>query len=60
MITELETERDQWKRCAAPMLDAYLDRSGQLGAEVMAGYRKILVDAHRTTPVELRQDRVPK
>ena len=60
MVELTKDERDQWKRCAAPMLDAYLDRSGQLGAEVMAGYRKILVDAHRTTPVELRQDRVPK
>jgi hypothetical protein len=36
------------------MLDGYLDRSGQLGAEVIAGYRKILVDAYRNTPVELQ------
>jgi C4-dicarboxylate-binding protein DctP len=54
MVELTKDERDQWKRCAAPMLDGYLDRSGQLGAEVMAGYRKILVDAYRNTPVELR------
>jgi C4-dicarboxylate-binding protein DctP len=54
MVELTKDERDQWKRCAAPMLDGYLDRSGQLGAEVIAGYRKILVDAYRNTPVELR------
>jgi len=44
---------DKWKFCAAPMLEAYLDRSGELGAQVMAGYRKILVDAYRTTPSQV-------
>jgi C4-dicarboxylate-binding protein DctP len=42
--------QDAWKRCAAPILEAFLERSGELGAQVMAGYRKLLVEAYRTTP----------
>jgi C4-dicarboxylate-binding protein DctP len=37
-------EQDQWKFCAAPMVEAYLDRAGELGARVMSGYRKLLVE----------------
>jgi C4-dicarboxylate-binding protein DctP len=44
---------DQWKSCAAPMLEAYLNRSGELGAKVMAGYRKIIVEAYRAAPPQL-------
>jgi C4-dicarboxylate-binding protein DctP len=48
-MVELTTdEQDAWKRCAAPILEAFLERSGQLGAEVMAGYRKLLVEAYRS------------
>jgi TRAP-type C4-dicarboxylate transport system substrate-binding protein len=50
-LVELKTQDlDQWKFCAAPMLEAYLTRSGQLGESVMAGYRKVLVEAHRAIP----------
>jgi C4-dicarboxylate-binding protein DctP len=45
--------QDQWKFCAAPMLDAYLDRSGELGARVIAGYRKILLETQNSSPFQL-------
>jgi C4-dicarboxylate-binding protein DctP len=50
-LTNIEVDR--WKACAAPMLEAYLHKSGELGANVMAGYRKILVDAYRAPPLHL-------
>jgi C4-dicarboxylate-binding protein DctP len=51
-IVELTTGegQDAWKRCAAPILEGYLERSGWLGAEVLAGYRKLLVEAYRSIP----------
>jgi C4-dicarboxylate-binding protein DctP len=51
-VTKSELQ-DQWKFCAAPMLDAYLDRSGELGARVMAGYRKILMETQGASPFQL-------
>jgi C4-dicarboxylate-binding protein DctP len=57
-LVELTTaDLDRWKDCAAPKLEAYLDRSGPLGAQVMAGYRQLLVEVHRKTPPELGQPR---
>jgi C4-dicarboxylate-binding protein DctP len=53
-ITSRELE-DLWKFCAAPMLEAYLDRSGELGARVMAGYRKVLVDTQASAPFRLER-----
>ena len=38
-LTKTE-DLDRWKACAAPMLEAYLHRSGELGAKVMEGYRQ--------------------
>ena len=49
---------DRWKACAAPKLEAYLDRSGPLGAQVMAGYRQLLVEVHRKTPPQPGQHRL--
>jgi C4-dicarboxylate-binding protein DctP len=45
--------QDLWKFCAAPMLEAYLDRSGELGARVIAGYRKILLETQKSVPFQL-------
>jgi C4-dicarboxylate-binding protein DctP len=36
-----------WKNCAAPMLESFGQRSGDLGQKVMNGYRRILVDVYR-------------
>jgi TRAP-type C4-dicarboxylate transport system substrate-binding protein len=48
-LVELTTaDCDLWKYCAAPLLEEYLDRSGPLGAQVMAGYRQLLVEVYRT------------
>jgi TRAP-type C4-dicarboxylate transport system substrate-binding protein len=60
MVELSREEVDSWKDCAAPILDAYLERSGPLGARVMAGYRKLLVEAHRTTPPQRREVGGPK
>jgi C4-dicarboxylate-binding protein DctP len=57
-LVEMTTaDWNQWKYCAAPMLDAYLDRSGPLGAQVLSGYRQLLVEAYRKAPPEPGQDR---
>src|SRR5262249_39933928 len=57
-LVELTTaDWNQWKYCAAPMLDAYLDRSGPLGAQVISGYRQLLVEAYRKIPPGPGQDR---
>jgi C4-dicarboxylate-binding protein DctP len=57
-LVELTTaDLDRWKHCAAPKLEAYLDRSGSLGVQVMAGYRQLLVEVHRKTPPEPGQHR---
>jgi C4-dicarboxylate-binding protein DctP len=59
-IVELApSAQQQWKYCAAPMLESYLSRSGRLGAEVMAGYRKILQDVNRTAPAQARMGGAP-
>jgi C4-dicarboxylate-binding protein DctP len=47
MVALTKAEHDAWKRCAAPVLEAYLERSGQLGTEIMSGFRKLLVEAYR-------------
>jgi TRAP-type C4-dicarboxylate transport system substrate-binding protein len=49
------TELDQWQACAAPMLEAYSVRAGQLGSQVLAGYREALVEASRSTPIQVRK-----
>jgi TRAP-type C4-dicarboxylate transport system substrate-binding protein len=36
-----------WKGCATPMLESFLQQSGDLGQKVMEGYRRILVDIYR-------------
>jgi C4-dicarboxylate-binding protein DctP len=36
-----------WKNCATPMLSGYLNRSGELGRQVMDGYRKAVIEAYR-------------
>ena len=41
-------ELKQWKTCATPMLEAYLHRSGALGAQMMEAYRKVLAEAYGT------------
>jgi C4-dicarboxylate-binding protein DctP len=48
---------DLWKYCAAPLLEEYLDRSGPLGDQLMAGYRQLLVEAHRKDLSNLGQVR---
>jgi C4-dicarboxylate-binding protein DctP len=55
MVELTREEVEGWKDCAAPILDAYLDHSGKLGAQLMAGYRKLLVEAYRTTPPQRRE-----
>jgi C4-dicarboxylate-binding protein DctP len=60
MVELSREEVDSWKDCAAPILDAFLERSGPLGARVMAGYRKLLVEAHRTTPPQRREGGAPR
>jgi C4-dicarboxylate-binding protein DctP len=45
-----ESDVKDWKDCATPMLAGFLSQSGTLGAKVMAGYRKVLVDVYRTPP----------
>jgi hypothetical protein len=47
MVVLTKAEHDAWKRCAAPVLEAYLERSGRLGTEIMSGFRKLLVEAYR-------------
>jgi C4-dicarboxylate-binding protein DctP len=58
-LVELTTaDCDLWKYCAAPLLEEYLDRSGPLGAQVMAGYRQLLVEVYRknlTNPGQVRR-----
>jgi hypothetical protein len=44
MVDLAKEEQDQWRFCAAPMAEAYLDGAGELGARVMSGYRKILTE----------------
>jgi C4-dicarboxylate-binding protein DctP len=43
-----DSDVKEWKDCATPMLAGFLSQSGTVGAKVMAGYRKILVDVYRT------------
>ena len=44
MVDLAKEEQDQWKFCAAPIVEAYLDGAGELGARVMSGYRNILTE----------------
>jgi C4-dicarboxylate-binding protein DctP len=47
----VELSRDQieeWKTCAAPLLEGYLDRSGALGAKALSAYRDVLTEIYRT------------
>ena len=44
LVDLVKEEQDQWKFCAAPMVETYLDGAGELGARVMSGYRKILTE----------------
>ena len=37
-----------WKICASPMLEKFRRRAGRLGAQVMQGYRKVMIDAYKT------------
>lgn len=55
MVVLTKEQQDAWKRCAAPILEAYLGRSDELGAEVMDGYRKLLVEAYSATPAQPRK-----
>lgn len=34
----------EWKYCGVQLIETYLERSGKMGFEMLAGYRKILVD----------------
>jgi TRAP-type C4-dicarboxylate transport system substrate-binding protein len=36
-----------WKACATPMLESFLQQSGDLGQKLMDGYRRILADIYR-------------
>jgi C4-dicarboxylate-binding protein DctP len=47
-VTNLsEDQVQEWKLCSESLLESYLDRSGALGAEVLAGYRQLLRDSYR-------------
>jgi C4-dicarboxylate-binding protein DctP len=37
----------EWRVCASPVLEQYVNDAGPLGEEIMAGYRRILVDHYR-------------
>jgi C4-dicarboxylate-binding protein DctP len=48
-VTNLSEEQVQeWKLCSEPLLEGYLEKSGPLGAEVMAGYRQIIRETYST------------
>lgn len=44
MVELAKEEEDQWKFCAAPMAEAYLEGAGDLGARVMSGYQELLTE----------------
>ena len=52
LVELTNAQLEQWKYCATPKLETYLDRSGPLGAQVMSGYRQLVVEAYRKTPTE--------
>jgi hypothetical protein len=48
-VTNLSEEQVQeWKLCSESLLEDYLERSGPLGADVLAGYRQLIRESYRT------------
>ena len=46
-IVEMNNEQIyEWKACATPQLEAFLERSGVLGHRVMEGYKQIMIQSY--------------
>jgi C4-dicarboxylate-binding protein DctP len=46
-IVEMNTEQIyEWKTCATPQLEVFLERSGTLGHRVMEGYKQVMMQSY--------------